>query len=236
MILLFIFVSLGLEAKIDSLEAILQKNAQLPTVLELNKYYLRTGKIDEGNALLQKYERYFPSDDRALIRFTLADNQLFRGKILEARDEYLKLVRRYPRSDVANDALERLYLIEATRQDTILLKRLGHALCLYYTNQLSTAQDSLKSLLKTKIGAYAYYYLALVYREDDDIPLALSTLTELNTSFPDHTLHNATLFLAEVYLQTENKKEARDILEDLIVKEPTSIYGVRAREMLRQHF
>jgi tetratricopeptide (TPR) repeat protein len=236
MILLFIFMNLELEAKIDSLEAFLQQNVQLPTVLELNKYYLRTGKINEGNALLQKYERYFAPDDRAIIHFAFADNHLYRGKILEARDEYLKLVSRYPRSDIANDALERLYLIEATRQDTTLLKRLGNTLYLYYTNQLSAAEDSLKSLLRTKIGAYAYYYLALVYREKDDIPLVLSTLKELNTTFPEHNLHNATLFLAEVHLQTDNKKEAQNILEDLIVKEPTSIYGVRAREMLRQHF
>ncbi len=236
MILFFICLNLGLDAKIDSLEAFLRQNVQLPTVLELNKYYLRTGKIDDSNALLQKYERYFPPDDRAIIHFAFADNRLYYGKILEARDEYLTLVSRYPRSDIANDALERLHLIEATRPDTILLKRLGYALYLYYTNQLSAAEDSLKNLLRTKIGAYAYYYLALVYREKDDIPLVLGTLKELNTSFPEHTLHNATLFLAEVYLQTDNKKEARNILEDLIVKEPTSIYGVRAREMLKQHF
>jgi len=237
MILLFcICASLGLEAKIDSLEAILNKNIQLPIVLELNKYYLRMGKIDEGNALLQKYERYFPSEGRAAVHFTLGDNHLFGGEILAARDEYLKLVSLYPHSDIANDALERLYLIEATRKDTVLLKRLTNTLYLFYTEQLSAAEDSLKNLLKTKIGPYAYYYLALVYREKDNIPLVLSTLKELNTTFPDHTLHNASLFLAEVYLQTENKKEAQKILEEMMVKEPTSIYGARAREMLKENF
>jgi len=229
-------MSLGLEAKIDSLEAILNKNVQLPTVLELNKYYLRVGKIDEGNALLQKYERYLPSEGRATVHFTLGDNHLFDGKILAAREEYLKLVSLYPHSDMANDALERLYLIETTRKDTVMFKRLAHTLYLFHTEQLSAAEDSLKNLLKTKIGAYAYYYLALVYREKDDIPHVLSTLKELNTTFPDHALHNATLFLAEVYLQTKNKKEAQKILEDMMVKEPTSIYGARAREMLKQNF
>ncbi len=237
MIILFcIFVSLGLEAKIDSLEAMLDQTVQLPIVLELNKYYLRAGKIDEGNALLQKYERYFPAEGRAAIHFTLGDNQLFDGRILAARDEYLKLVNLYPQANIANDALERLYLIENTRIDTVLLKRLTHTLYLFYTEQLSAAEDSLRNLLKTKVGVYAYYNLALVYREKGDIPLALSTLKELNTAFPDHALRNATLFLAEVYLQTDNKKEAQKILEDIMVKEPTSIYGARAREMLKENF
>ncbi len=236
MIVLYLFLSLELDTKVDSLKASLDHSVQLPTVLELNKCYLYMGKFGEGIELLRRYERYFALEEKSIVLFTIGDNFLFTGKILEARDEYLKLVNHYPHSQIANDALERLYLIETTRKDTVLLKKLAYTLFLYHTDQLHTAEDSLRNLLKTKVGAYAYYYLALLYKKKDDIPLALGALNELNNYFPEHTIHNATLFLAEIHLQSNNKKEARKILEDLIVREPTSIYGVRAREMLKQNF
>ena len=85
-----------------------------------------------------------------------------------------------------------------------------------------------------KIGALAYYDLALLYMRKDDLSQALSSLKELNKSFPSHKIHNAVLLLAEIYLQLNDEKEARGILEDLIVKAPASIYAVQARQMLKQ--
>lgn len=236
MILLHLLFSFELAAKIDSLKACIDQNPQLSAILELNEYYLRANRYSEGIALLEKYEEIFESDYKSYLIFNIGDNYFFAGKIIMARNEYLKLVSHYPRSEIANDALERLYLIESVRQDTVLLKKLAYSICLYTTNQLEKAEDSLKTLSSTKLGAYAYYYLALLYKKREELPLALSALNGLYESYPNHSINNAALLLASVYFQVNNKAEAKKILEDLILEKPRSIYAVRAQRLLEQYF
>jgi Tfp pilus assembly protein PilF len=125
-----------------------------------------------------------------------------------------------------------LYLIEATRSDTVALKRLGRGLSFFQIQQYETAQDSLKQLLKTRAAPYAFYYLARIYEAQDDLPLATGTLQELNETFPEHAIHTANLYLAELYWRSENPERAREVLEEVVVSAPHSIYAVRAREML----
>ncbi len=235
MILLLFFI-IASDTKIDSLKNLLSEKLQLPTLVELHNCYLRAGKIKEGITLLKEYEDRFKSDKKPFFMFAIGDDHLFAGNILLAREEYLKLVAKYPSSEHANDALERLYLIESARKDTVFLKKLTYSMFFYYTDQMNSAEDSLKNLLETKIAAHAYYYLALVYMKKDKLPLALSALKELNKSFPNHKIHNARLLQAEILIESKSEQEAKEILEKLIVEKPTSIYAVRAREILKKYF
>jgi len=234
--ILLLFIILQSDAKIDSLKKALSQNPQLPTLVELHNCYLKAGSIKEDLVLLKEYESVCKSNEKPFLMFIIGDDHLFAGNVLLAREEYLRLVAKYPSSENANDALERLYLIESARKDTALLKKLTHSIFLYYVDELNTAEDSLKNLLETKLAAHAYFYLALVYVKKNDLPLALGALKELNKSYPDHKIHNATLLLAEVLIESKNKKEAKEVLENLLVEKPTSIYAVRAREILKQHF
>ena len=233
MILLCLIFSI--EAKIDSLKMLLDKQPEVSTVIQLNKCYLQKGEFSNGINLIKKYEERFESEGKPILIYCLGEDYFFAGKIILARDEYLKVVSRFPDSEIANNALERLYLIEYARKDTSLLKRLANSICLYETEQFDIAKDSLTVLLKTIIGDYAYYYLALLYYTEGKLPLALSALYELNNSFPEHKIRNATLLLVEINLRLNNKKDAQKILEDLIIKEPNSIYAARARRMLKEN-
>lgn len=232
MILLCLLISTIIESTVDSLEMELTRNPQLETVLALNMCYLKMGDYEHAIQLLKEYETTFTVNEIPGILSVLGDDYFFCGKMLEARETYLKLVARFPQSNIANDALERLSLIERVRKDTLSLKKLALAICLYETEQFNSAQESLKQLLKSAAGPYAYYYLALLYRKKDDLSLAVSALEELEHFFAEHEVHNATLLRAEINAQLNKKEEAQKILEDLIVKEPTSIYAVRARQML----
>lgn len=230
--LLAVFFLLSTSSTIDSLKALLAKQPQLPVVLELHNEYLYNRNFDGALELLQLYEARLAPNERITVGLLLGDTYLFAGDILSARDTYLRTVIRHPRSEHANNALEMLYLIETTRDDTVVLKRLGSALCFFQTQQYETAQDSLKRLLTTRAAPYAFYYLARVYEEHDDIPLAIGTLQELNEKYPEHTIHTAHLYLAELYWRSDNAELARELLEEVVVSAPHSIYAVRAREML----
>jgi TolA-binding protein len=236
MILFCLLFILKSDTTIDSLESILEQNPNSTTVIELNKRYLQKDEFNNGITLLKKYENDFTPSEQPFLMYVLANNYFFAGRIVPAREAYINLISKFPRSEIANDALERIYLIEQARKDTVLLKKLAYSICLLETEQFGRACDSLKVLLKTTIGAYAYYYLATLYYAQDELALALAVLQELNNSFPEHTIDTVFLLLAEVHVKLGSKKEAREILENLIIRNPASIYALRARQMLQEQF
>lgn len=231
MILLLLF--LNIDARTDSLEKAFAQKRQIQTLLELNRCYVKTGQFHKSMTLLGQNERHFSRiDDKALIMFELGNTLMFVGEIKKAHDLYLQLMSRYPQLEMANDAAERLYMIETVGQDTVIMKRLMNVVRLYETAQYDLAIDSARVLLNTTVGAHAYYYLALGYRGLGNLPLTLGALQELNSRHADHKIYEAFFLEASVYMILGEIDKAEDILKDLIVREPNTIYAVRAREKL----
>lgn len=232
--MILILLLLNMVNRIDSLENALAQNRQIETLLQLNKCYLTTGDYHKSMELLKQHERHFTKDtEKALITYETGNAYMFAGDIVKAHDIYLRLIGRYAKLDIANDAADRLYLIEAARADTVQLKRLIGLVRLFETEQYRAAIDSARKLLKTAVGVYAYYYLARVYSAMGDVPLALGTLVEMKREYPVSVVHDAVLLQADIYIKLDRKKEAREILENLIVIAPNTIYAVRARQKLQ---
>jgi tetratricopeptide (TPR) repeat protein len=231
-IVLFLLVG-DPDCNIDSLEAVLAHDIRLPTVLALNTCYLRRGEYTRGLELMAEFETKLPSADRPVIILQRGDNYLFAGKILDAREAYLRLVAGHPSTEIANDALERLYLIEKNRKDMLLLKRLTRAMGLAHTGQFGPAEDSLQVLIMTDVGMYAYVFLSQVYTEQEKLPLALAAFDELNANFPEHTIDHARIAHGMLYLHIGDTLHARAVFEDMILRNPLSLYADRARELLR---
>jgi tetratricopeptide (TPR) repeat protein len=217
---------------VDSLQALLKEKPQLEIIHELTIQYLREHRYAETFVTLAKYEELMPQQEKPYIIFTIGKTYLYHGEILPARKEFLRVVSQFPRSDMANDALEHIYLIESTRQDTLLLKRLARCLYFIEIGENNTASDSLKPLLNTRIGAFAYFYCAVNYIQLGDFPSALAALDDLNTLHPTHKIRSVPLLHAQLYMKMGEKERARHVLEDVIVSEPRSIYAARARAML----
>jgi tetratricopeptide (TPR) repeat protein len=166
--------------------------------------------------------------------FELGDVFMFVGELDKAHDQYLRLVSRYPKLDIANDAAERLYLIETARDDTVQLKRLTNVIRLIETAQYLAAADSARVLLKTRVGAYAHYYLARAYRGLGDLTLTLGALKVLNDKYRGHRIYEAIFLEASVYMILGDLVSAEEILQELIVNEPNTIYAYRARQKLEK--
>jgi len=222
-----------LQNKIDSLNIQIKNDPRSDLVLQLNGLFLQAGLVDSGIALLTKFEPVVKPEERPEITFHLAENYMYEGRLLLARDKYLETVSRYARSGVANDALEKLYLLETCRKDTVLLLRLVRCLALR-SGEPALCRDSLKNLLTTVAADHAYYYLGQVEQELGDPAEALAAFSELDRIFPGHNFHHVPLWEAELYVKLEDKKKAREILENLLVRDPTSIYAGQAREMLKK--
>jgi tetratricopeptide (TPR) repeat protein len=233
--MILLFLLLNTEARIDSLEKAFAQNLQIETLLALNECYLVTDQYQKSMALLGQNERHFKNDlDKSRIRFELGNVFMFAGEIAKAHETYLGLVGRYPQLDIANDAAERLYLIETVRGDTVQMKRLINVVRLYEIGRYEETVDSARVLLKSAVGAYAYYYLALAYRGKGDLTLTMSALEELNERFPGHKIYEAVFLQASVYSILGELESAEEVLKDLIVREPNTIYAYRARQKLER--
>jgi tetratricopeptide (TPR) repeat protein len=204
------------------------------SLVELNRRFCSEGRFDEAVKMLGACEEYAPVGEKGMINYLIAEDHLFAGKIIDARQHYLMTAARFSGTAIANDALDRLYLIEVCRRDTALMKRLVRALCCQETSRLVEAEESLKILIPTALGDYALYFTALNFEAQNRIPLALSALHELAAKFPGHTIHAAGLLAARLQVQLKNYKAAGAILESLIVEKPETIYAVQARAMLKE--
>lgn len=220
---------------IDSLKSLIKERPNLETILHLNQLYLENREFKKGILLLKKYRRYLDSKEQLLLIYNEAEDYLFAGDIKNAYKQYMEIVIRNPDDEIANDALERLYLLEIGRVDTTLLKRFLRTIYLYKIRKYHQAIDTLKTLLNSKFGAYAYYYLALVYNDIEDPAQSYAVLKEMRKAHPKNRIYDATILLAEMALKLDKKKEAKEVLEGLILTVPNSIYAMRAREIISEN-
>lgn len=219
---------------IDSLKILFEKKTDFQALVELNRVYQNLKMFDSANIYLKKYENQYGSEEQAQLNYLIGDNLLFKGELLPAREQYLKTVARFSSANYANEALERLHLMESARKDTILLKRLARVIFLYEIKDTKSAEDSLKNLIKTVVGDYALYYLALVYASKGEQNMVLSTLEQLEKDFSGHRIHSAKLLMAETYFRLGKKLAGKKMLEELVIKYPNSPSAIRARELLKQ--
>jgi tetratricopeptide (TPR) repeat protein len=233
-IFLILLAAAQLQNKIDSLKLQVNNDPRSELVLQLNGLFLRAGQVDSGIALLTRFEPVVKPEERPEITFHLAEDYMYQGHLLAARNKYLETVGRYARSPVANDALEKLYLLETCRKDTVLLLRLVRCLSLRSNSEPALCRDSLKNLLGTAAADHAYYYLGQVEQELGETAEALAAFSELDRIFPNHNFHRVPFWEAELCVKLGDNKKARAILETLLVRDPASIYAGQAREMLKK--
>ncbi len=204
------------------------------SIIADNLEYLKHDAFDKAIALLRLHQDHFSGESRAQIEYCLAENYFFASKILNARDSYMNMVRRHPASVQANNALERLYQIEGMRADTAAMKRIMYALCLLETGRLDAGRDSLRQLVRSKIGDYACYFLADAYQRLGDLPMALAALLMLDEQFPESRITGLPVLRAELLIATGDHEKARIVIEDFLVKDPVSIFAVKARQLMKR--
>ncbi|MGQ9816728.1 MAG: tetratricopeptide repeat protein [bacterium] len=231
---IIIFLFAGLNTNIDSLKNMLENSHDFQSMIALHRTYQYLRMLDSANIYMKKYEDQFDFEEQAQLNYLMGDNLFFKGELLSAREQYLKTAAKFSKANYANEALERLHLMESARKDTMLLKRLATGIFLYEIKDIKSAEDSLKNLVKTIVGDYALYYLALVYVSKGEQNLVLATLEQLERDFSGHRIHPAKLLMAETYIRLGKKSAGKKMLEEFIIKYPNTPSAIRARELLKQ--
>jgi tetratricopeptide (TPR) repeat protein len=229
-----LFFALLSEPELDRIADQLGSYPPLESIISINRQYLHYDAFNKAINLLQKYENTYQGVSQAKIEFALAENYFFASRIIDARNKYLNMAQRHPASLEANNALERLYQIEGMRADTVVMKKILYALCLLATYRFDACIDSLTRLTNSKIGDRVYYFLASAYRQRSDLPMALGALLSIKEQFPNSRIYELPVLEAELYIDSKAYDKARMILENFLVKDPISIYGVKARQLLEK--
>jgi tetratricopeptide (TPR) repeat protein len=224
---------LAYQDRIDSLRQAITDSPRLEAILELDRLYGRTGQPDSGIALLTRYGSVVPAEQRPVLAFQLAEDYLYIGRLTEAREAYLRTAGLDPGSGTANDALERVYLMELGRRDTLELKKMLAVLAGEAHGLPDSVPARLRPFLSGSLADIAYYRLGQAAARLGQYPEALAAFVELRQRFPEHMFHQAPLMEAGIRAALGDSSRAREILEEIIVRLPGSVYAVRAREMLK---
>lgn len=233
MIFLFAVVLLSYQEQADSLRALIRRDPQFSYLQQLNQIYQHLGLPDSGIALLAQYLNILPADQRPRLVFQLGLDYFYTGQLTAAREKFLEAAALAPGADFANDALEKIYLLELGRRDTVEFKRLLTVLAQEQYGLPDSVPAKFKSLLEGSLADIAYFNLGRIALLLGQYAEALAAFNELNQKFPDHQFHRVFLYEAEIYLRLADTTRARDRLEEVLVKMPASIYAARARAILK---
>ncbi|UCE67459.1 MAG: hypothetical protein JSU85_05440 [Candidatus Zixiibacteriota bacterium] len=177
--------------------------------------------------------------------FLLGDLALFDGRYQDARGNYIEIVRMYPGSDFANDAIARLSVISEIGIDTSGITADNGILDLYAdaveARFLGKYDDAAVILLGDKIasspiGEQALYYAGTLYIDADYGEKAIDVLKSYIEKYPEgFFIDRAYLMLGDQYIENpetlELGKEAYNRILEAFREGPVTEL---ARERLRQ--
>lgn len=209
------------------------------TFLLLNDIYISQNKINESESLLHdavtQLKNRFPNEFD-LARFQLAEIDFYRGNIDTALAQYHDLVSN-ANSAVANDALDRINLIEQNKNLNKAIRNYAKAE-LYerqenYTDAIKENEEAYSSSMDEDLGERSLLNSADLYVKMNVPDSALSKIKELNDKYPDSIYGDLALFKAgSILMEQKRNEESMKYFMDLLVKYPKSIYLQATRDKI----
>ncbi len=229
----------------EELQTIIKQFPQQPiTASSLNLLgsvlMMENNMEDAGKAFSQvisKYQRYAPQEvDRA--SYFLAQIQYFIGNIDSAFTLFTN-VSSNTGSDIANDALNKIILIDQNKQFTQGLKLFAEAEYKEWQKDTIEALNLYKSVTETSSGSdiaeQSIIRQAKIYFGKSDYIQVRKLLLDLIEKTPDTIYGDIShLLIGDSYFNEKNTEDAIKYYTRLIVKYPRSIYLQEARDKIRK--
>ncbi|OGU13491.1 MAG: hypothetical protein A2X61_11600 [Ignavibacteria bacterium GWB2_35_12] len=195
---------------------------------------------DAGKAfslVINKYQRYAPQEvDRA--SYLLAQIQYYTGNIDSAFTLFTN-VSSNTGSDIANDALNKIILIDQNKQFTQGLKLFAEAEFKEWQKDSAEALNLYQRVFETTVGSdlaeQSVIRQAKIYYQKADYIQVRKLLLNLLEKIPD-TIYGdiAHLLIGDSFLDEKNTDDAVKYYTQLIVKYPRSIYLQEVRDKIRK--
>ena len=172
--------------------------------------------------------------------FLKGEIALFTGDYDRAARIYRRLIKDSPGSDFTNNALERLMVIEAEKNDDKYSPDLDRFAAGAKARAMGRFEEAAgifsdEAFVKSSIGEQALFAAALTYREADENDLAMMTLKEYVEKYPQgFYVDRALLNLGDLYLlKKETRSLARDAFNKILEDFPDGPVSEQARGRLK---
>lgn len=158
---------------------------------------------------------------------------LFRQAKPDAEAGFRRLAAEHPASPYANDALERVLLLQKMKTDAPAAAAVREAIIATDRGDTAQAEQLLGSINSPTLGDEALLLLARLQLQQGDRPKAIATLDRLAATFPKSTLAPQALYLAAMAYSLDNRPETLNRLRALIAAYPDAPIAEEAQIALR---
>ncbi len=239
---------------LDYLNELDKAKVELQKVINKFKYTLNAGialnllgkiHIQENNfkearktfiTIVNEYTKYAP-DEVYKAKYLLAELLFFEAKFDSAQVMYADLVKNI-NSDVANDALERIYLLEENKNYIRDFTKFSKEQLLILQNKKNEAIEILEDLIKTSVSEdlsqRSLYEITRLTFEQSQFDSAIYYGNQLIENYEKSIFADKViLLLADSYVAINRKDEAINILKKLLVDYPNSVFLQEARNKIK---
>lgn len=200
------------------------------------KLYVASGDYAAAESRLDRGLGVVARESLPRVLWTRCELLFAQSRLSEAVPAYNELAANFPGSPLANDALERLFLIRRAGADTSMLRAFGHMVMLRMASADGPAIDSARSFIKrwSPLAEYGHEFIVETHTQNTAPELALAAIGEYEKAYPTGSkLARLLLVKAELCLKTGQEAQARAALEKLLADFGGSPESGAAREMLK---
>lgn len=212
---------------------------------QLSRIYIIKDNQDSAEKILNNIIRNYnqiASDEVLYAKFSLAEMLFYKGEIDSAKVLYMELSDN-SNSDIANDAIERLILIEQNKELIRGLTLFANALYLEkkkaYNDAIGKLRETIELTQGTNLAERSYILTAEIFFRQSLYDSTLSITSEFFKENPKSIYFDQGLLLqAMCYEQKNSREKAIEIYQQLITEFPRSVYLQEARnriKKLREH-
>ncbi|MCX6147453.1 MAG: tetratricopeptide repeat protein [Candidatus Kapabacteria bacterium] len=207
----------------------------------LGEIYFSEGKIEESKnqfkSIINRMGNQFP-DKNDLAKYRLAEIDYFLGKIDTAKAQFLEISKNV-NSNLANDAMNKIIVIQASRKDSIGINQFSKAEMLKFQRDYTNAINIFKEIKERKqdfeLNEFATFELIKTYYDMEKFDESILLIDELLNKYPDTNNGDIALFYKGNCQMKQLKKElAIETFTLFLNKYPVSIYLQEARNKIRK--
>ncbi|MBX3044797.1 MAG: tetratricopeptide repeat protein [Candidatus Kapabacteria bacterium] len=208
--------------------------------IQLGMIHIKNDNLKDADEAFNKVKnlhRYATSEQKDFALYHNALITYFNGDIENAVKAF-NILAVNSDSDIANDVLRKLFIINSNEQLVAGLELFAKAELREYQSKLDEAVKIFTQVSETAsssmLGETALTKIAEIHFKSSDYKQCLETITKLNIQYPDSKQADKRIMLtADSYYGEGNFGEALKFYTELITKYPESIYLQDARKKIR---
>lgn len=207
--------------------------------LELAEIAIVEGSFEDAKNILKPMRALSETNElRRKADFFIAEMLWFEGHIDSAKVLYGAIAKKVQTNE-ANDALERIILIEQFQDQKVRLQEYAKATYLTFQMKYNDALNAFRSIISSNatddISELSYLDILLIQHSTNQDGNVLTTYTEFIKTFPESIWGDKALFLfASSLKKLQRFEESKKAFQQLLATFPSSTYLTATREELRK--